>query len=361
MYKISLLLMIIVLSYTGCGSSKKTTKNFEKKIRIVSTPNPSLFPMLVALAQNPNLPVEIIPVSGSSTIDSNLSAGIGDGLLSMTYVSAKKSTTGSIPQMKLKSVNYFSGYMLLTRTSDGITNINELIGKNILISGPVGSGENGGPDIFFQAYLAEQNLSTTDFKMFYLPLNDGVAAVMNQTPLDDGDGNTLNDKPADAYLLVEPAATGMAMNTNASGIEAYEISINLQNGFPSFSSWSNEQLPLGGFSLVKDFNDNVNNSEIIDLVVEKYNEGAKAIMEAYTIQDQREYANIISNGIHTYYSKYDLTVPVPVIVAALNNINGGLVYKHNVDINEIYIDFNNVLESIVNNDIDEDFYTLSGN
>lgn len=303
---------------------------------------------------DPTLPIEMVPVTGSKTIDSNLSAGMGDALLSMTYVAAKKSQTGSIPPMRLHSVNYFSGFMLLTRAQDGVTSIDDLLGKNILISGPIGSGQNGGPDIFFQAYLAQEGLTVSDFSMHYLPLNDGVAAVMNQTPLDDGDDDPSDDSPADAFLLVEPAATGMVMNTQMSDTPM-EKGINTQLSFAPKGSWSQYELPLGGFSIIRAVSDDTANADLIERVIEAYSRAAEILMTSSKIK-QLQYANVIADGITKYYGQYDIAVPGPVIVVALDN--GGLVYRYDVDLDAIYADLDTFLEMVIGIEVDTAFYAL---
>lgn len=308
--------------------------------------------MLVALYLDPTLPVDIVPVTGSSTIDSNLSAGLGDALLSMTYVAAKKSDEGAIPPMRLRSVNYFSGFMLLSKSSDGITSLEALKGKNILISGPIGSGQNGGPDLFFQAYLAQEDLGADDFRLFYLPLNDGVAAMTAQTPLDDGDGNLSNDAPADAYLLVEPAATGMVLNT-MTGDTPLEKSLNCQRAFAPAGSWAETELPLGGFSVLRSLDDLPENDALIAQITEAYNRGAEALMSA-TTGELQAYANAIAEGIDVYFGAYGIALPAPAIVAAL--YNGGLIYRYDVDLAQIQSDLDTFLTTVTGHETDPLFF-----
>lgn len=321
-------------------------------LRVVSTPNPSLFPLLTAQYLHPDLPVQIVPVTGSKTIDSNLSVPLGDALASMTYVAAKKSQSGTIVPMRLKSAAYYHGFMLVTRQSDGVTAIDALKGKNLLVSGPIGSGKDGGPDIFLQAYLAQSGLTTADFSVYYMPLNDGVAAFSAQTPLDDGDGDPSNDTPADAYLLVEPAATGMVMMM-ASGATPVEKGVDLQEGFPAYGSWSFGELPLGGFSVVRSVDDNPDNAALIASVVTAYNEGAQALMQGSFAQRQA-YAGYISAQIDALYGQYGISVPAEVIIASL--LNGALVYHGDDDIGGIKSDLKVFLESVIGSSVDDAFF-----
>ena len=338
------------LSISSDSSSSASAPS--SRLRIVSTPNPSLFPMLVALAVDPDLPVDIVPVTGSTTIDTNLSAGLGDALLSMTFVAARKSETGSVPPLRLLSVTYFSGFMLLTPQQDGITQIGDLLGKNILISGPIGSGKGGGPDIFFQAFLAQSGLGIEDFQIHYLPLNEGVNAVVNQTPLDDGDGDASNDVPADAYLLVEPAATGMVMNTRLTDT-AMEKGLNCQRAFTKAASWEETALPLGGLSILQSISDDPANAALIATVTEAYNRGAETLMNA-TAAQRVTYANAIADGITTYFGDYDVAVPAAVIIAALNS--GDLVYRYDIDMAAIHEDLDTFITAVAGTPIDAAFY-----
>ena len=45
----------------------------QDKLRIAATPNPNIFPLLVALAEDPTLPVEIVPVANGADIDAAFS------------------------------------------------------------------------------------------------------------------------------------------------------------------------------------------------------------------------------------------------------------------------------------------------
>lgn len=321
-------------------------------LRVVSTPNPSLFPLLAGMYLNPDLSVEIVPVTGSKTIDSNLSVPTGDALVSMTYVAAKKSQEGSIVPMRLKSASYFHGFTMVTRQDDGITDIHQLKGKNLLVSGPIGSGENGGPDIFLQAYLAQNGLTAADFSVYYMPLGDGVQSFTAQAPLDNGDGNPDNDTPADAYLLVEPAATGMVLNMAMSGTAAQK-GVDLQQGFPAYGSWTHGELPLGGLSVVRSVDDNASYAALISAALKGYNAGAYLLMNG-TLEERRACAGYIAAQITELYGEYNISIPAEVIMASL--INGALVYHDDMDIASIKSDLKVFLESVIGIPVDDAFF-----
>lgn len=339
----------LVLSLSGCGSSGSSGGG-APVLRVVSTPNPSLFPMLIAIAQNPALKVTLVPVSGSSTINSAFQNGEGDALLSMTFVAAKKSNDGVIEPMHLHSVNYWSGFHTLSYSEENITSIDDMTGKNYLISGPVGSGQNGGPDIFFQAAMKAIGYTSADFNMYYMPLNEGVTVFSGMQTLNDGEKTS-------GYLLVEPAATGMIMNSIAMGFNA-ERSVDMQvliNDARQYTLWGTGELPLGGLSVAVRIDNNSSFDTIVDSVEEAYNNAARDLMNAKNNPTElQQYATIISEGISNYYSDYNISIPAPVIVAALQN--GKLVYKDNVPMQSIKSDLDNFLEFVIEETVDEAFY-----
>lgn len=85
----------VVLTACGGGGSPQATVeaaaqpaasvNAAAPLRVVATPNPNVFPLLLALARQPALPAVLVPIADGAQIDSTFSAGQGDTLLAMTY------------------------------------------------------------------------------------------------------------------------------------------------------------------------------------------------------------------------------------------------------------------------------------
>lgn len=79
------------------------------KLEIDSTPNPSLFTLLLAMADNPSFPVELIPVSKSSKLIEQLNGEAGSEV-SITYVAANQLVQGKTRPIKLTSVVYWPSF-----------------------------------------------------------------------------------------------------------------------------------------------------------------------------------------------------------------------------------------------------------
>jgi len=139
-------------------------------LRIVATPNPNVFALLLAMARQPALPVSLIPIGDGGQIDSTFAAGQGDALLAMTYTMAKKVISGKVPDLQLLRVNLWRGFSELAPSAAGVTSFSQLVGKGLLVSGPTSGGKGGGPDLIFQAALKRAGYGVADFKVCYLPV-----------------------------------------------------------------------------------------------------------------------------------------------------------------------------------------------
>ncbi|HFS85502.1 MAG TPA: hypothetical protein ENK72_02670 [Epsilonproteobacteria bacterium] len=336
--------------FTDKNETTGTQTQGNPALRVVSTPNPSLFPLLIAMSENPTLNASLVPVSGSSTINSAFQNGKGDALLSMTFVAAKKSNDASIEAMHLHSVNFWSGFHTLTHQEDNISSMDDLVGKNYMISGPVGTGENGGPDIFFQAAMRAVGKSATNFTMYYQSLNEGYQTFGNKTVMDDGE-------KVSGYHMVEPAASGIIMNGMMGSYSAVR-SVDMQaliNDVEGYTAWSNNELPLGGFSIAARVDNNSSYDATVSSVLTAYNNAAQALMAAKgSLRKLQQYGSVISNGIARYYGDYNVSIPVPVIVAAIRN--GKLVYKDNVPMESIKSELDTFLEFVIEDEVAEEFY-----
>jgi hypothetical protein len=344
-----------MLSLGGCGGGAGiatiSTIPTVAPIRITSTPNPSVLPLLLAMAREPDLPVILIPVTNGTEIDQAFANQNAEGLLSMTWVAAGKAMSGAVPDLTLVSVNFWRGFFELTPQTLAVTGFNELTGRNLLLSGPVGGGRNSGPDTLFKAAMkragfdpsvyqentvtitvdgspvsvVRRHYASGDFRVYYLPVMSAVSVLNSGQLLDDGDGNPQNDLPASASFMVEPAATGIVMQGMMANT-AYDKAIDIQTLFTGYMSWPSAELPLGGLSLRASVLNDPNRAGAVARVRTAYEKAANDLMAARGNPiEMYGLVSKISQGVTQYYGQYGLSLPSPVIAAALSS--GSLVYR----------------------------------
>lgn len=176
---------------------------------------------------------------------------------------AAKMKAERLPDLETKSIAYWSGFFEVT--APGIISLAELKNKKLIISGPAGSGQNGGPDIFFQAVIKQSGLSTNDFIIQYLPVQAGVEKIIN------GD--------ADAILLAEPAASGMIMMAGMKKGKRLIKGINFQKAFGNYETWQMGELPLGGLSIKTSILSNDRKQKNIEILIKLYESNAVKLMK----------------------------------------------------------------------------------
>lgn len=346
------LLLAGLTSLSGCGGGgAAVTDPIVTPIRIASTPNPSVLPLLLALAREPNLPVTLLPVSNGSEIDQAFATRNAEGLLSMTWVAASKASNGSVPDLTLISVNFWRGFFELTPQNPSVANFADLTGHNLLLSGPVGGGRNGGPDTLFRAALkragfnpdiyqentvslnidgtpvsvVRRHYDSGDFRVYYLPVTAAVSVLNSGQTLDDGDGNPLNDLPASGSFMVEPAATGIVLQGMAANV-TYRKAIDIQTLFMGYTRWPSTQLPLGGLSIRASVLNDPNRASGIQRLRAAYEQAADDLMAARGHpSEMMDLTRLIADQVSRYYGQYGLSLPGPVIAAAVTN--GSLVYR----------------------------------
>lgn len=349
-------------------------------IHIVSTPNPSVLPLLLAMARDPSLPVQLIPVGNGSEIRDAFDSGRGDGLLSMTWVAASEVINDFVPDLKLVSVDFWRGFFELTPDSLRVTRLADLSGKNLLISGPAGGGRDGGPDLLFQAVMkkegydpwsySESTVSLTvggsklsvvrrvyskgDFKVYYLPAKEAMEVLVSRAPLDDGSGNSANSQPASGAFMVDPAATGIVMEGMMKGASITK-SIDAQTEFKGYSAWPVNELPLGGLSMRSSVLADPGRAEEIKRVVTAYERAASDLMGArgHPLQ-MMAMALEISHGVMKYYRKYGLDLPAMVIAAAVRNAD--FVYRTDQSVKEMTPDLKGFIAEILGTSPPDSFY-----
>lgn len=329
----------------------------QDKLRIVATPNPNIFPLLLALDDAPNLPVEIIPVANGTDIDSVFSDGKADGLLAMTYTIAKKVTSGKISDLRLLHVGLWKGFSEVTFRQDQIRNFDQLRGRGLIVAGPTGGGKNGGPDLIFQAALKRCGMTLSDVNVCYLPVMEAAKLLKSRAPLNsNAQCDASMTMPASGISLVEPATTGMVMQgmLSLSDEQSMERAISFQSLFTGYSAWPQDQLPHGGLAILGSVLNNSEKAQMVDKLLTAYKKSSTEISSANTFRTMHN-ARIISNGIHKYFQAYNLDLPVTVVMAAI--IKGELLFRADAPAS-IQGDLNQFLTEVVGTEPPNSFYTL---
>ena len=164
---------------SGCvprASLSAALERSDTSLRLVSAANPHVFPLMLALALEPDLPWSFSPIKESAEIDSMFRTGEADAFLGMTYIGAKKQLAAPDLGLRLVSINTWRGFFEVVPRD--IRSFAELRGHKVIVSGPMGSGRNGGGDIIFQAAVRRANLDPgRDLEVAYMPAKAGIAQV----------------------------------------------------------------------------------------------------------------------------------------------------------------------------------------
>jgi hypothetical protein len=330
-------------------------------IRVVATPNPNVFPLLLAMARQPTMPAVLVPIADGAQIDSTFAAGQGDALLAMTYTMAKKVTTGKVADLQLLRVNLWRGFSELTLSSASITNFSQLLGKGLLVSGPTSGGKGGGPDLIFQAALRRAGYSVADFKVCYLPVMQAAPMIAEQQKMNTNQAcdPSFDFAPA-AISLVEPAATGLVMQTlmpTSANAVPLARSIDFQALFTGYGAWPASQLPHGGLAALGTVLADATRQATMRSVLSAY-DAAVAEIAAATPAQRIQIAQIVSAGITKYYGNLGLDLPAPVIAAAL--ASGELVIRSDLTLTTIQADLDRFLTEVVGSSPPAKFYRAQG-
>lgn len=329
----------------------------QDKLRIAATPNPNIFPLLVALADDPSLPVEIVPVADSKGIDTVFKQNQADALLAMTYTMAEKVTSGKIPDLRLVFVGLWKGFSEITYKQDKITSFTDLRGKGLIVAGPTGGGKNGGPDLIFQAALKRSGMTIADVHVCYLPVMDAVKLLKEQAPLNSNPHcDPSFSMPASGISLVEPAATGLIMQgmMSISSGSGMERGISFQPLFTGYTAWPNDQLPHGGLSVLGSVLDNPEQAKLVSEVLNAYKRAAEKMSTARGFRAMGV-AKTISAGMAQYFHAYHLDLPAVVVMAA--DVRGNLKFRADAPV-IIQDDLDRFLTEVIGTSPPKNFYDL---
>ena len=326
-------------------------------LRVISTPNPNVFPLLLAMAEDPDLPVRLVPVATGTDIVNAFHAHAGDALLSMTYTAAQAVVTGAVPQLELVQVDFWRGFWMLAPRAANIRQFSQLQGQGVLIAGPTAGGKGGGPDLIFQAAIARAHRTPSDFNVCYLPVMKAAPMMVQQRPMSSNPACAQGTMAAPtAISLVEPAATGLVMESRMSDTGTWlQKSIDIQRLFTGYTAWPQDQLPHGGVSVLAAVLHDPSRQATTDAVLEAYRAAADEIMAArgHPLVMIRM-ARTISAGIAAHYGQYGLSLPPAALIAAL--ASGDLAFRTDLSIAAIQPDLGRFLTEVVGKAPPASFY-----
>jgi ABC-type nitrate/sulfonate/bicarbonate transport system substrate-binding protein len=324
-------------------------------LRVVSTPNPNIFALLLAKYRHPSLPLVIVPVADGKGIDQAFADAKGDALASMTYTAAQKVATGKVPDLRLVRVTLWRGFFAVTPSESKVHGFRQLVGKGVLIAGPTSGGRDGGPDLLFRAAIRRAGYSVKDFHICYLPVKQAAALIAKQQPMNSNPACDAQDgTPASAISLIAPASSGLVMQgmMPTGGAHPMTASIDMQSLFTGFTSWPADQLPHGGLSIRSAaINDRARRAAIRE-VLDAYDEAVSEIADAGPLK-RIQIARIISDSFAKTFKPYGLELPVPVVVMSLSK--GDLVLRSDLAVSAVKSDLDRFLAEVVGTPVPPSF------
>lgn len=226
-------LVFAVGAMAGSAAAGRAYAESGPKVVIASPPNPHVFPLLLAMHLDPSLGVSLRPVVESKDADGLLKTGEAHGVLAMSYVGAKKRVSGTVPDLRLVAPCYWRGFFQVCEGA--ASNLKDLIGRDLIISGPAAPGRGGGGDILFRAAARAEGLDADrDFKLHYMPMLAGVDTILK--------------KQASAITLPSPGSSGLLTRLRMNGQAS---AIDLQAVFAADKHFGKGLLPLGGLHMTE--------------------------------------------------------------------------------------------------------------
>jgi hypothetical protein len=296
-------------------------------IVLAFTPNPTVFPLLLALDKEPDLPVRLMPVPGGEELDHVLRTGDADGAFIMTATLAGKVSAGAWPPMRLTDVVLWKGFSVVVPRDANVQNLADLRGLGVLQSGPTSGGKGGGPDLLFRAALKRVGLLPDDVRSCYMPVMVAVDWFMAGKPLGDH-ANCEPDKdlPATGLLLVEPATSGVVMLGRMPFKPAVEARLPLEPVFTGFTTWPAGELPLGGLAMRANVMVDRDRQAAFDRVRQAYLAAADDLGRSdHSAATRLEQARTIAKMFNRYFEAQGLTLGPLALSTAL--AHGSLLFK----------------------------------
>lgn len=302
-------------------------------IDVVSPPNPHVFPLLIALEENPDLPVRLHPVAGGKDIEAAFDNG-GDVLLAMTYIGAKQRASGAVDDLELLLPVTWRGFWEVA--SGDIESFEDLKGQTVIVSGPAGSGQGGGGDVIFRAAAKRQGVDPdTDLNVIYAPVSEAQAI--------------LKSGEAAAIAVPAPASTGFAMQARMTG-SGLTKAIDYQAIFSGYSTFPGGQLPLGGIHATEAALSDPEMKRNIAKLVDAYADAVRKLN-----RNPLRHARIASSAFKKYYAGTGAPTP-PASAIAASISNGDLIYRTDIPLSEIERDLDLWLTELLGVSPDDEFY-----
>lgn len=335
----------------GCTRETLPSAAVDGAIGVVSAANPHVFPLLLAMSVDPDLPVRLFPVAESRDADTLFASGQADAMLAMTYMGAKKRMSGAIPDLRLHSISTWRGFFEVV--PEGITNFSDLRGKTVIVSGPVGSGKDGGGDIIFQAAARRQGIDPArDLRVEYMPSAQGIARVAAGLAAGitlPSPGNTgvvmrshiAADPIAGAIMRARPGEQGKSVRLT-SGIDFQRI-------FAGYASFPDGQLPLGGLLVSERALAQEDKRNKLDQLARAYEQAVELLMA-----DPGRHAAAIAVSFARHFESVGAGAP-PARLLTRSLEAGDLIYRTDVPLGAVRSDLAAWLRELLGREVDAAF------
>lgn len=309
----------------------------EGAVGVISAPNPHVFPLLLAMSLDPTLPVRLLPIAESSEADPLFASGEAGGMLAMTYIGAKKRMSGAVPDLRLHSIFTWRGFFEVV--PQGVSSFGDLRGKTVIVSGPVGSGKDGGGDVIFKAAASRQGVDPErDLQVEYLPARQGIERIISGQ--------------AAGITLPSPSNTGLVMRSrmlqNPASL-ALSSGIDFQRVFSGFSSFPQGQLPLGGLHFSERAGETGEKRAKLDRIAAAYADAAGRFM----VEPDR-HAETISSLFGDHFITVGGSAP-PAMLLSLSVQAGDLIYRGDMSVAAVRRDLAAWLAELLGQETDAAF------
>lgn len=304
-------------------------------IGVASPPNPHVFPLMLALAEDDALPVTFFPITSGSQAAPLFDSGDADVLFVFTYIGAKQRLSGAIPDLKLVYPFMWRGFYEVTEV--GVTNFTHLIGETVAVAGPVGTSENGGGGLIFRA-AAKRQLVDPEVDLtvnYYQGIEAGSAAVAS------GEAAAIAvPAPATAGVI----ALGLSQGRSLEASIDYQAIFNGPTSFPDYPSIPEGFLPLGGAHATERALLTPGKHAAIELLLEVYADASTRLMT-----DPTSHASTTASTYAQYYEPIGAPpAPAPALTAAI--LNSALIYRSDIPVADIQTDLGTWITEILEQD-----------
>lgn len=327
-----------------------------RPIVVVATPNPTVFPLLLALERQPQLPVKLLAVADGADLDRAFAEQGADAILAMTPTIAAKVAGGAVPPLRLTDIGLWRGFTAMVMGDVPARTLADLKGRGFILSGPTTGGRDGGPDLLFRAAMARSGLKPDDLKICHLPVKVGVDWLLGRKPLGDH-ANCEPDKdvPAAGILLVEPAVSGLAMMSRMPFKPKVDARIDLEPIFTGFKAWPADQLPHGGLAVRISTLDDKARADAVRQLRTAYAAAIDEINAARGASFARlRLARTIASSFDRYFGRMGLELPQFALATALGDQR--LVFRHDLSVDAVSGDLARLLDEVVPRKMPPSFY-----